>query len=247
MIRRTLLALAFVIATVTQPLAWFVGGGQLHGFNVGGETLPPTITFLQCTFGPTGTNPYTFASQNVGTASATRATLVGITAEDNAADFNPTAVTVGGDSATELVDINTPVENTNAGFYILSNPAGTSENVVVTFSEALSSSTQICLWSITDLTSLTAHDTAEGESASAAAITLNMDFQANGVGAAIGIQENGSQTFTWTGMTERHDEQTGSQAFSGADYTATVSETNRSISCDSTGSTSETCVSVSLR
>ena len=221
---------------------------ELNGFNSSASAAPPVITFLQCsTSNPTGTNPYTFASQNVGTASGDRYTLVGLATEDAATAFSVSSVAVNGDAATLVVDEG-GTQLASAAFFILFNPAGTSEDVIVTMSEAISNSS-VCLWSITGLSSTTATDTATGNKGGVTTtMTLDVDLSAGGVGAGICGEENTGRTFTWTGFTEEVDGNATGMARSASDYTATVAESGKSVTAKRDGgSGSAGCVTATFR
>lgn len=226
---------AALLLSAPPVRSWFVGGGELQGFHVGESTIPATVTFLQCANDSTNLTTYTFAAQNVGTATADRYTAIGIASQDNAITFGVSSVTVGGASATEIADQAGAGSLSSSAIYILSNPSGTSEDVVVTFSEAIADAT-ICLWQVNNLLSGTAVDTAVGFSTNASAITLDTDTAADGITVGICDQETGAQSTTWTGLTERVDASSASESWSAADFdedgTAAVP---LSITCDYTG------------
>lgn len=210
---------------------------------------PPTLTFLQCsTTAPTGSNPYTFTSQNVGTASADRYTLVAVNSEDGATVFGVNSLTVGGDAATEIADYAGASALASSAIYILANPAGTSESVQVTFSEAVTSSS-ICIWSVTGLQSATATDTATGGSNNNSVISLNIDLSDYGIGVAgCGGSVDGS-AFTWSGFTERADASANGSVMrtTAADYSATSAETNKSVSADAASTGESGCAAATFR
>lgn len=192
----------------------------------------PTITFLQCVPAEVTGNPASFTSVNVGTASANRFTIIGIEATDSAGSFSVTGVTVGGDAATEAVDQgSTTGQFVNAAIYILANPAGTSETIAVTNSEPVNATT-ICVWSATDLLSITPTGTNSAGTTSGATMTLSVTGSANGVAVGVcGSSDSAVQTGTWTGFTKNDDNDSGSQQISVAmDTTIT------------TGSNAATCV-----
>lgn len=221
-------------------------GFLLNSFAV--QSVPPTLTFLQCsTSTPSGSNPYTLTSQNVGTAKADRYTLIAVNIEDAASVFGVDAVTVGGDSATEVADYGGASALASSAIYILSNPTGTSETVVVTMSEAVTS-LSVCLWSVTGLSSATATDTATGGSSSNAAVSLNIDLSAGGVGVAGCADSANGEVFAWTGFTERADAAVSTiLRTTAADYSATVAETNKTVSSDATGTGEAGCAAATFR
>lgn len=185
-----------------QQLAWYSdGGGELQGYWVGNSALP-SLTFLQCTSIGDGTASPS-SSLNVGTASSTRATIIGIFAEDSASVFSVTGVTVGGDAASEIVETATTLTS-DAAIYALNNPVGTSETVQVTFDEAISATVIVCLWAANDLSSLTAVSVNSGEHTSSGVINANLSAtSADGIAVAITGNTNGSaETVTLVGVTQ---------------------------------------------
>jgi hypothetical protein len=226
---------------------------ELIGFGSGGAE-PPAATFLQCSTGlATGSNPYTISSVNVGTATADRTTVVFVGAEDGATAFTFDGMTIGGDTATELVDDGGD-QTGSSGFYAMANPAGTSENIVITASEGIQSgssgSIYVCLWSVTGLassTTTTVSPLALNRGSNNNSIALNSDVAAQAIVMAGCYNNNSSQTATWSGLTEREDVAVSTGAMHAADYTATAAETNRAMSVQMTGSNPGSCSLVVMR
>lgn len=169
-----------------------------------GESPLPSLTFLQCAHDTTSASTWTFASQNVGTSSATRATIIGVFTRDSIADHNVTSVSVGGDSATEVVD-EAGSGAPNSAIYILSNPSGTTENVVASSSEPETAAT-ICLWAAYDLISTTA----VASTADNGSLSVSLDLSTTSAdGIAVGMCGADSSmplTATWTGLAENNAE-----------------------------------------
>jgi hypothetical protein len=178
-----------------------------------------TITFLQCSGSNADATIYTFATQNTGTASASRVTYVGISGLDGQNSFGVASVTIGGDAAGEITDPN-PASPITAAIYSMANPAGTSEDVVVTFSEAIAGAA-ICLWQGNNSATAATDSVSVFDTNSGAIAGLNNDVPADGI--AIGqcsINQNGA-THSWTaGLTERADASitTDALAYSAADF-----------------------------
>ena len=208
---------------------------------------PASITFLQCAQDNGNNSTFTFASQNTGTASADRYTIIAIMGDDSATTFDVTSVTVGGDAATEVADHGASGSMNDTALYILANPAGTSETVAVTFSEAVVHAS-ICLAQVNGLISATPLDTAASFDTAAGAITLSVNTTAGGI--AVGMcstQTNGVSTI-WTGLTERADENLSEAgAYSYADLEVVSGATPLSITCDYTGGADTTGVAASFR
>lgn len=192
-----------------QPAA---AGWLINSFQFGSSAA--SINFLQCTEDATNLTTYTFSGQNTGTASADRHTIIGVLAEDGQASYGVSTLTVGGDSATLATEYPATSIVQYSAIWILPNTAGTSEDVVVTFSEAVTS-VVVCLWQANNLSSSTATDTASASSTWP--ITLDTDVSAEGI--AVGVCVHGtSASYTWTGLTEREDTVGTETGFTAADY-----------------------------
>lgn len=240
------------IVSLVLSLALFVSqasaGFLLNSYAV---KTPLVLTFLQCSGNSAGgTSPITVSAQNVGTASSDRYTIVVVNSRDSASVYDITSLTVDGDSATEVADYGAASSTASAAIYILSNPSGTSEDVIINASEIIAS-VSVCIWSVTGLQSATAADTATGGSSTNAAISLNIDLPDGGFGVAgCGASVSSTQSVTWTGFNEVHDVWSLTPAnllSTAAEYTATTAETNKSVSADTSGSGQTGCAAASFR
>ncbi len=243
MMRRAALALAILAFAVHPALAGFV----INSFQIATASTPASITFLQCTSDTTALTTYTFASQNTGTASASRYTLVGVMGKDGATVYTTSTVTVGGDSATAVLDNGAASGNIDASLFILANTAGTSESVVVTFSEAITAAT-VCLWQVNDIASATAVDTSSATTGnSTAAITLDLDVSAYGIAAGVCAQSQNGGTWAWTGMTESFDTANAQFSPGAATYTEdSTASTPLAVTADPTNSSNNGCAVASF-
>jgi hypothetical protein len=95
----------------------------------GGFSLALAAT-MQDLSGPI--SPLTFSSQNFGTVDSTRQLIAAIAMQPNGGATVPSAVTIGGVSAT-LVPSSHSAGNVDVSQWIASVPTGTSGNVVITF------------------------------------------------------------------------------------------------------------------
>lgn len=252
MIRRWLLSFALLLGLLV-PAAATLTTTNLSGFNAytsaAPGATPATITFLQCATNTTDGSSFTFSAQNTGTASSDRATIVGILIEDAAVLHSINSVTVGGDSATEVVDQGAAGVLVNSAIYILDNPTGTSEDIVVTPSETVTSMS-ICVWQANNLESTTATDTASDSDPDANPMTLDLDVSADGIAVGVCIDQNNTGTWTWTGMTERDDAEPGEHIRAAADYDEDSSASAPlSVTCDSSsaGGTDQNAAAASFR
>lgn len=207
--------LAVLGAQVAHPTA-----NRLPLLHAGGPTgeapATPAIAFVACTQDASDLTTYTFSSASVGTAAATRITVVGVLGEDSAADFTVSTVTVGGDSATKAVEEGSGLTVDAAMFY-LSNSTGTSEDIVVTFSEQVTSAV-ICVWSVTDANASPAH-WAGGRTTGGAAMNVDHFTKATGVSAGACVNATAASSVTWAGLTERADTAGTDINYSAADFT----------------------------
>lgn len=242
MTRIIALALALLAFAVQPALAGFLVNSYV--FATSGAAAA-TISFLQCSTDTGNLTTYTFTATNVGTASSDRVTFIGVVLEDSASAYTVSTVTVGGASATSIVDQGgTNVSNT--AIFALANPSGTSKDIVVTASEAVTMA-GICVWSSTGVQSLTPVATANNNDASAQSMSVSINTQTDGVAMGICTSSQDSQTHTWTGLTERSDQFSGENSFSSADLTVSSGSTPLSVTCDPTGSAASSAVAASFR
>ena len=182
---------------------------------VGAAATSKVLAYVGETNSDTNATVYTFSAHAVGTASAGRRNIVAAHAQNGTGGV--ASMTIGGDSATELVDaINVSCV---AALYIMLNTAGTSEDIVVTFDQAHTTAA-VGVWESTGLADNTALDT---DSSTAAAPAATLTTTPGGfVVAATSNQIGSSSAWSGTGVTERYDDQTGDTGdWSGADAVTT--------------------------
>lgn len=175
---------------------------QLNGFDVGGGPVVPTISFIGCTEDNTDLTTYTFTNHAVGTAAANRTTIVAAMGDDSATLWDFSSMTVGGNSAAQQIESSGGTSNPESSIYAIANPSGTTSTIVVTASEAVTEMT-VCVWAAYGLNSVTATDTATGNTLTT--IALDVDVSAGGLVVGACINSNASRSFTWTGITESSD------------------------------------------
>lgn len=244
----SLIALCLLVVTASadpKPVQLAAGGfgvgNNLTGFwQKKSSAATASITFLQCATDNTAQTTYTFTSQNTGTASADRYTIVSIAGIDSATNFNVTSATVGGDGATEVVDSIAAGMNTliDTAIYIVTNASGTSETVTVTFSEPVTTAI-ICLSQVNNLNSATAIATESDFHTSAGLLQLNdipFDTQAGGIVIGICASNAASVTTTWEAVTERVDNGAINPSYSQANDNTATASTPLALTCDYSGS-----------
>lgn len=213
---RSLIALAY-LASATLAQASFV----INSYQFAVAGADPSITFLQCSSeDATNATTYTFSGQNTGTASADRHTLVAVSAVDGTSNYTLNTLTVGGDSATRSVEYDNSAAGVgHASVWIIANSAGTSESVILTFSEQINNA-RVCLWQVNNIASATAVATiTDREATSGATLTLDINVSAKGVAAAICSVAPGTITWTWTGLTGLYDNEAAERSTTVADFT----------------------------
>lgn len=156
------------------------------------------LSYLQTTTSTSNASQYTFSGVGTGTAVADRRNIVA--AKARAGGGALTSITVGGDSATELLDaVNGEVV---IGLYIILNAVGTSEDIIVTFS-ASHTAAAIDTWESTGLPSNTPVDS--GTSTAASPTDTLTTVSGGFVVAAVG-NSHASTAVSWAGVTERDDQ-----------------------------------------
>lgn len=190
------------------------------------------FSYLQSAGDTANGSSYTFSSQNLGTADAARYIIVGIGARWGAAPTSVTSVTVGGVSATEVVQLG-PAGNV-AAIYIAAVPTGTTGDVVVTLSDTMLRCV-IHLYRVVNIASATASDT---DSNAAATPTMSIDVPAGGF--AVGVCMGGTTgSFVWSGLTEDDDRQVEAATFGAASDEFVSAQTGLAVSVTVTGATTD--------
>lgn len=187
----------------------------INPYAYAGGTPFPSISFVGCETPQTANQTsYTFTNAAMG-AAGNRHTIVVIGVTDTGTTLGISGVTVGGNSAAEVVDEDGSLALDTA-IYIISNPSGTTATVVVTPTEQVESAI-ICIFAAYDLTSATAFASVADDDTSSGALVLNHNVPANGVSVGFCLTKQSAETTTWIGLTENapetsHAEGTGSTA-----------------------------------
>lgn len=172
---------------------------------------------------------FTFTSQNIGTADATRLVVVVVVAAA-ATTSEPTSVTIGGNAATKAVGRTDNSVGTISIWY-LAVPSGTTANIVVNFS-ASHARCGIGVFSLLNLGSNTPTATGTGGTNAGTSVNANVNVTgANGIVVAGACSTNtGAATHTWTGVTESYDTTVeGTTTHSAGIATGLATETPRTI------------------
>lgn len=192
---------------------------------------------------PSNLTTYTFSGTSIGAASADRVVIVAVAGMTGSAR-TISSVTIGGNTATVAVtQASTSGTGTRIGLYYLAVPAGTTADIVVTFSGAMASC-RIAVFAMTGHTSGTPAATGADGSGST---TFNPNCNVVTGDVLICASLADGSGVAWTNATEQSDGVTEENNLSTAKYTATSSETPRTITAVHTGASLGCAVSAAWR
>jgi hypothetical protein len=175
--------------------------------SVGSAPATAAITYVSSNSNESNLTTYTFSAQSIGTAAADRFVIVGCYAPRNTSTCTITDVTIGGITATQLVQSKDASAFSDFAIYGASVPTGTTADVVVTLSAA-PDRFGIDVFAATALSSTTPTATQTDNTASVN-LSKSITVQANGFILGCSGNENTAATHTWTNLTERLDQATG--------------------------------------
>ncbi len=184
------------------------------------------FTNTELIFGAVTTNTHTWASADIGTASANRKVIVFIEMNENgnahAADGAPSSVTIGGISATKIIDNsfdNGYGNNQSLTVWTAAVPTGTAADIVASGIPSALYNGGLAILTTTDNIDISAaHDFALlGTDVDGG--NLNLDVLTGGLAAGAGVAWPASG-HTWTGLTEQGEVADGDDYFSVATYEA---------------------------
>lgn len=193
------------------------------------------LAFTTSAFDAVDRTTYTFSSQAIGDASASRYVIVGATSASGSQTVS--SMTIGGISASLIVSLGDSVESGyRAELWAAAVPTGTTADVVVTYSGGVVRC-GIGIWRMVG-GSVTPTDTASA-SADPASDTINV--AAGGGLCAIVLWSNTGAPYTtsWTGVDEDFDTNfgEGDTNYSGGSKLYAAAQTGMTISASSDGST----------
>lgn len=173
--------------------------------NVIGASVASLV--FQATTQQTSSTNYTFSSQAIGQATASRYVIVAAHLYSNSAR-TISSLTVGGISATQVITQSvTNFFAYRASIYIVAVPTGTTADIVVNTSGVCELMT-ISVWAAYDLNSATAVDSDSATSTGSTTFSIpSMSTSADGFAVASCVyNRNGTgSAFAWTNATERSD------------------------------------------
>ena len=193
------------------------------------SSTPVTAAFTASAVTGSSATAYTFSSQALGTASATRMIVINITGSSNSGGATAiNTITVAGVSAVKAKE---QVDGTEAGYsqdiWYVPLASGTSGDVVVTFSGA-QARCGIGLMAVYDADN-SPFDTG-GNSDDPMVATISCPAKGIIIGSCTMNADEGVATTTWTNLTEKYDQQVESiQSHSGAFATFDAAQTDLTI------------------
>lgn len=202
---------------------------QLIGFGAAASSSPVTISYIGTTTNTADTATYTFTDHAIGTASADRVVLVAVSLRSPTAGVSISSMTIGGVSATEIVEASTGANATSA-IYGLLVTSGTTATIVVTPS-ATGQRCQVSVYAMTgNGGSTTAHATATDTTAPSST-TIDIPINGSAVGISYAVDSGAVGAATWAGLTEDNDAtlENTSNAYSAAHLDSTGGATGLSI------------------
>ena len=194
-----------------------------------GVSTPVEATFETSQVDTTDTgSPLTFSGVDLGDAAANRHIVVGVGVSWGGS-AQVSGVTVGGQSATEIIEVG--LASQKASLHIAAVPTGATGDIVIT-TTGTGESWGIGVWRLIGANA-TPDDTG---SSTADPMVDTINCPAGGVIIGYAHAQNGN-THTWTNLTEQFDETTeGSFQHTGAFDTFAATQSGRSITCNPDGS-----------
>jgi len=202
---------------------------HLIGLGVGGAEK--TVEYLGTdTAGGSGAT-FTFAGAPFGDASGARMILVGICGRHEDGGEHIDSATIGGVSATILVDVSDlgASVGSSASLFIANVPTGTSGTIVATFDTTVTNDEAVIgIWRLEGFNSYTPFDTGSNTSDD---LDMTINIPAGGAAFACGLGTTGS-TLSISGLSEDFSDGTftADSAAIGGHSSDMLAETNRAIS-----------------
>lgn len=196
---------------------------------------PCTATFQTSLNSTVSGTAHTFTAATVGTAFARRKIVVAIGASRfGAATLN--SVTIGGVTATRLVQNDNNVDGVYTVMAIAELETGTTATIVCTYSAAMTDC-GIGIWSVQGMRSETAFDTATDFVANQQNKSITIDIPSGGCLIAARYFIDNTDTVNWINATERYDNvQNVNTRKTGADNNNTgAQQTNLVVQANMTG------------
>ena len=207
---------------------------QLTGFGVKQKGGPATVTHTDNAVDPSflssGTADHTFSNASLGSASADRYILIGITSEQGSASpVTINSVSVAGNSATQKAQSAT--SGLRVEFWLVAVASGTTGDVVVNVTASATHTLGIGVWRLTNLLSTDVSDSGSDHNSGTRSVAITA---AEGAVVIAANACNSDTRQTFTGVTEEFDvQQTTSSGSAGGSVSAS------SVTVTSVGGTSQ--------
>ena len=186
-----------------------------------GSSSTKVLTYVTATDAAGGGSPQTFATVSIGTAAYDRRVILAVAAGGGATVGTVTGITVGGVSATKIVEQLGAGNQTRSQIWIALVPSGTTADIILTYSASVSQF-GIGVWNATGLSVNTAF--ASGGS-TADPGTATLACTGGGFCVSLAATFNLSTSLTWTNVTEKYDQVQGTQLTHSGASIATVGGT----------------------
>lgn len=205
------------------------------------SAVPISVVYVSSNSSSTDATSYTFTSQSIGTASATRIVVVAVYCRSTSAGSNISSVTIGGNAMTSRVSVgnsNTSGGQSRVALFTYPLTTGTTATIVVNYSTT-SARCGIAVYNLFDATSETPVVT--NTSNGSATLTLSSNTVSGDVGIGAGNSSTTGPTFSWTGLTEDSDFTVETNTLSTASFTFASTESPRTITATTGGAANDVC------
>ncbi len=209
---------------------------NLVGFGASDRFGPPlSLTFEDDVGDGSNLTTYTFTSRAIGTADAERRVIVAV--GGSAVTTQCDSVTVGGISATKVVERNGGDSRT-ASIWIAKVPTGTTANIVVTFGDS-AGSCHIYVYSVSGM--LNAADETPQDTDNAASIngspdiSWTIDKYKDGIGVAVIANSDNATDTTFSNFTSDSNDSDDFNGYAGGSDVFTATEIGASETASWTG------------
>jgi len=202
--------------------------------------VPVTVTYVGDTHDAAAATAYTFSGASLGAAAGNRAVVVVSGGAGAAGSETINTITVGGESATKIVaggDGN--AAGYPLGLFYVAKPAGTTGDIVVTFSGGMSEC-GIAVYAVYGA-AVPATDTATDEEWGAGKSVSVIDCPAEGVIIGGDYHTGTAGSTTWVGITEDYDDTVDAQKHGGASDAFSTVQTDLDVGVTTGGSHQSMC------
>lgn len=184
---------------------------ELNGFNAADTAAPADVVFTDNTEDSVDRTTYTFATQSIGTAAVGRCVVVSVGGgQSGNRDIN--SVTVGGNTATELIEVDSAGNINVVGLFAITVDTGTTADVVVTFSASMARAA-IGVWAIYGVQNCTTATDTQSDTGANPSVNINVSAGGSVIGY---VRTNTGTVGTWSGITEDFDASVETGASTGA-------------------------------